>query len=233
MELLVDKTFDGSLPLCEEESAHCVKVLRHRAGDEVWVTDGQGTLYKCRIDVANSKACELTVLESEVKPPFKHYLHMAVAPTKNADRFEWFVEKATELGISEITPIICEHSERQKIRVDRLERLAVAASKQSLKCYLPKINEPCTAMEIIENSAEEQRFIMHCDEGEKPHLYNALKTNCSTLLMIGPEGDFSKKEVSKALEKGFREATLGEERLRTETAALAACHMADMKNNLV
>lgn len=233
MELLVDRTFDGSLPLCEEESSHCVRVLRHRVGDEVFVTDGQGSLYRCRIDVANSKACELTVLESVMKPTPKHYLHMAVAPTKNIDRYEWFVEKATELGISEITPIICDHSERQKIRIDRLERIVVAASKQSLKFHLPKINEPCTAMELIERSAEEQRYIMHCAEGEKSHLYNDLQTCCSTLLMIGPEGDFSKKEVSKALDKGFKEATLGEERLRTETAALAACHMADLKNNLV
>lgn len=232
MELLVDRTFDGTLPLCEEESAHCVRVLRHRAGDEVWVTDGQGTLYRCRIDVANSKACELTVLESEVKPPFAHYLHMAVAPTKNIDRFEWFVEKATELGVSEITPIICEHSERTKVRLDRLERLVTAAAKQSLKCHLPKLNEPCTASELIAASAEQQRFILHCGEGEKSHLFNEVQTRCSTLVLIGPEGDFSKAEVEKALAKGFKEATLGEERLRTETAALAACHIVDLKNNI-
>lgn len=232
MELLVDRTFDGSLPLCEEESMHCVKVLRHRVGDEVWVTDGQGTLYRCRVDVANSRSCELTVLESEVKPPFRHYLHMAVAPTKNIDRFEWFVEKATELGISEITPIICEHSEREKVRLDRLERLVVAAAKQSLKCHLPKINEPCTAKALIERATEEQRYILHCAEGEKEHLFNEVRTCCSTLVMIGPEGDFSKGEVSKALSQGFKEATLGEERLRTETAALAACHIVDLKNNI-
>lgn len=232
MELLVDESFDGKQPLCEDESRHCISVMRHRVGDIVIVTNGRGKVYTCRIAVADSKKCLLTIESVQEMPQPKHHLHMAVAPTKNTDRFEWFVEKATEMGVSEITPIVCEHSERIRLRTDRLKRLVVAASKQSLKYYLPIINEPIEAKELINKSAENQRYILHCEENEKQHLFNMVEPQKSSLVLIGPEGDFSEKEISLAKTKGFKEATLGEERLRTETAAMVACCIVDLKNNI-
>lgn len=232
MELLVDPSFDSSGILCSDESKHCISVMRHREGDVVYVTDGVGMLYHCTIVEANSKQCILGIQSQEVMPKPKHHLHMAVAPTKNTDRFEWFVEKAVEMGVGEITPIICEHSERNHLRIDRLERLVVAACKQSLKFYIPRINEPRKAIELIENAVENQRFILHCEPGEKGHLFNLGKPNMSSLVMIGPEGDFSLNEIAKAKELGFLEATLGPERLRTETAAMVACHTIDLLNTI-
>lgn len=232
MELLVDKEFDMSGILCSDESKHCVSVMRHRAGDKVNVTDGNGTLYRCEITEANSKQCLLSIESSETMPEPRHHLHMAVAPTKNTDRFEWFVEKAVEMGVGEITPIVCDHSERNHLRTDRLERLVIAACKQSLKYYIPKINEPRKASELIENSNEDQKFILHCEPGKKDHLFKITKPSIKSLVMIGPEGDFSIEEIRKAKGKGFQEATLGEERLRTETAAMVACQIVDLVNTL-
>ncbi len=236
MELLVDRDFVPGATLCEEESAHCVRVLRHRVGDEVFVTDGEGRKFRCRITLADAKGCALDVLETEVVAPARHELHMAVAPTKNIDRFEWFVEKAVEMGVGKITPIICDHSERVRLRLDRLERLVVAACKQSLKYYLPEICEPVSCKELISNASEYQRFILHCEEGEKgekAHLFNVVEPCKSSLVLVGPEGDFSKEEILLALAKGFRECTLGEERLRTETAGVVATHIVDLKNQLM
>lgn len=232
MELLVDKDFDERGVLCEEESRHCVSVMRHRVGDDVFVTDGKGTLYTCKIAEIKGKSCSLEVLLSAVQPAPKHHLHMAVAPTKNTDRFEWFVEKAVEMGVSEITPIICEHSERNHLRLDRLERLVVAACKQSLKYYLPRINEPRKASELIKNDNSDQKFILHCEPGDKQHLFNIAEACKSSLVMIGPEGDFSQNEIAMAKQNAFSEATLGPERLRTETAAMVACHCIDLKNTI-
>jgi len=233
MELLVDKNFDMSGILCEEESKHCVSVMRHRVGDDVNVTDGQGVLYKCKIvEINKGKQCLLSVVSSETMPEPKHHLHMAVAPTKNVDRFEWFVEKAVEMGVGEITPIVCEHSERNHLRLDRLERLVIAACKQSLKFYIPRINEPCKASDLIKEDKSDQRFILHCVPGEKQHLFNLAEPRKSSLVMIGPEGDFSVNEIDLAKKNGFHEATLGQERLRTETAAMVACQCVDLKNNI-
>lgn len=233
MELLVDTAFDASVGiLCEDESRHCVSVMRHRVGDEVFVTDGNGILYHCTIVEANSKKCVLNVVEQKQQPSPKHHLHMAVAPTKNTDRFEWFVEKAVEMGVGEITPIICDHSERNHLRLDRLERLVVAACKQSLKFYKPRINEPQKASELIVNATENQKFILHCEHEQKQHLFNVVNVGKSSLVLIGPEGDFSKEEIAQARSCGFVEATLGDERLRTETAAMVACHIVDLKNQI-
>lgn len=233
MELLVDRSFDASGILCDEESKHCISVLRHRVGDEVNVTDGAGNLYICTIaDAPKNRPCLLTIREVRRMGAPSHHLHMAVAPTKNTDRFEWFVEKAVEMGVGEITPIVCDHSERNHLRIDRLERLVIAACKQSLKFYLPRINEPVKASDIINGSAENQRFILHCEPGEKPHLFNAARKGISSLVMIGPEGDFSADEIALAKSLGFVEATLGPERLRTETAAMVACHTIDLKNQI-
>lgn len=233
MELLVDPTFEPATGLLSaDESKHCVSVMRHRAGDTLHVTDGCGMLFTCTLSKADSKGCLLNVEKTEKMPLPNHHLHMAVAPTKNTDRFEWFVEKATELGVSEITPLLCEHSERTHLRLDRLYRLVVAAAKQSLKYYLPKINEPCKAIDLINNATEANKYIMHCREGEKQHLFRVAATGSNSLLLIGPEGDFSVAEIAAAKQHSFVEATLGNQRLRTETAALAACHIIDLKNDL-
>ena len=230
MELLFDRNFIPGATLCEEESLHCVKVMRHKAGDEIHVTDGEGHLYVCALERADSRGCELTVKSCEDVPTPSHFLHVAVAPTKNIDRLEWFVEKAVEFGISRITPIYCEHSERNHIRIDRLERIAIAACKQSLKCHAPVISAPIACSELIAQSDEQQKFILHCGATPKPHLWNAATTGVSSIILIGPEGDFSEKEIHSALSYGFTECTLGPERLRTETAAVAATHIIDLKN---
>ncbi|MCR5696376.1 MAG: 16S rRNA (uracil(1498)-N(3))-methyltransferase [Marinilabiliaceae bacterium] len=232
MELLIDTAFNASGILSPDESHHCIKVMRHREGDQVFVTDGNGTLYTCRIVKADARGCQLSVESTEDRPQ-RHQLHMAVAPTKNIDRFEWFVEKAVEFGVSRITPIVCRHSERTNLRTERLVRLAHAAAKQSLKCTLPQIDEPTAVVEIINQSAAAQRFILHCKDGDKPHLFNAATAlGTSTVVLIGPEGDFSDDEIAMAAQNGFTAASLGPERLRTETAALAACHIINLRQEV-
>lgn len=232
MELLVDPNYTPGELLCDEESAHCVKVMRHRVGDTVFVTDGNGTRYECRLVKADPRGCELDVLKFDVQEPSCCNLWMAVAPTKNIDRFEWFVEKAVEIGVSRITPILCDHSERDKVRVDRLEKLVVAAAKQSLKYYLPHVDELTRLSDLMKMELPEQRFILHCGEAPKPHLFNAAQVAKDTLVLIGPEGDFSEKEISTTLGSGFMECTLGPERLRTETAALVATNVISLRNQV-
>ena len=232
MELLIDREFDANGQLSEEESRHCVKVMRHREGDEVYVTDGRGALYTCHIVKADARGCQLAIDKREERQQ-RHYLHMAVAPTKNTDRFEWFVEKAVEMGVSRITPIICRHSERTNLRIDRLERLAHAAAKQSLKCILPQIDEPTNITDIIKQTSVNQRYILHCKDAEKPHLFNAAtQKGSSTIILIGPEGDFSDEEIALAVEHSFTAASLGPERLRTETAAMTACHIINLRQDI-
>ncbi len=232
MELLVDTAFDPAAgELSEDESKHCISVMRHRVGDEVYVCNGRGLLCRCVIvEAQKNKPCRLRVEAQETKPQPLHRLHMAVAPTKNTDRFEWFVEKAVELGVSEITPIICQHSERVNLRVDRLQRLVVAAAKQSLKFHLPIVNAPVKLSDLIASCNEAQRFILHCREGAKPHLFNATLQRTSTIVLIGPEGDIAKEEIALSERHEFKAATLGSERLRTETAAMAACHIVNLRN---
>lgn len=232
MELLVDPDFTPAGHLCAEESLHCVKVMRHREGDHVVVTDGRGVRYDCVLTKADPRGCELSVeQETEVDAP-AYELRMAVAPTKNIDRFEWFVEKAVEIGVSRITPIETEHSERTRVRVDRLRRIVVAAAKQSLKYRLPAIDDVTPIADILTPDVASQRFILHCAETPKAHLFSAAKPRTSTIVLIGPEGDFSKAEVDKALGNGYQECTLGPERLRTETAAMVATNIIALRNQI-
>ena len=156
-------------------------------------------------------------------PPPPYRLHMVVAPTKLNDRFEWFLEKATEIGVHEITPIICDRSERKIIKMDRMEKVVLSAMKQSLHTYLPKLNEAITFKDYMDLPKEGDLFIAHCEEGNKKELFHSLRPKQGTVILIGPEGDFSKVEINWALEKGFRPVALGETRLRTETAAVVAC----------
>lgn len=232
MELLVDPNFAPGVKLCPEESLHCVKVMRHREGDTIVVTDGTGTRYDCKLLKADARGCELEVVSTTNIPPRNYELRMAVAPTKNIDRFEWFVEKAVEIGVSRITPIETEHSERTRVRIDRLQRIVLAAAKQSLKYYLPEVDALTTIDELFKADNSEQKFILHCGETPKEHLMKAAKAGVSTLVLIGPEGDFSGKEVQEALSLGYEECTLGPERLRTETAAMVATNVIALRNQL-
>jgi len=211
--------------LSEEESKHAVRVLRLTEGQPVHLVDGRGGLYEGIITEAHPKrtAIEIEVYNTNYgERPY--YLHVAIAPTKNMDRIEWFLEKATEVGIDEITPIICDHSERKEIKPERLKKVMVAAMKQSLKAYLPKLNEAVKLSEFLGSSdAGLQKFIAHCAAGDKFFLTDRMEVAGRYLILIGPEGDFSTLEIGAAVETGYVPVTLGSARLRTETAALMAC----------
>ncbi len=230
MQLFYSKeiTPTGFCTLDAEESRHAVRVLRLREGDEMNVTDGRGNLYRCQIVEANDKACVVEV--SELLSAF-HFplstLHLAVAPTKNPSRMEWLVEKAVEIGVGEITLLNCDHSERSFLKTDRLEKLAISAMKQSLHTVLPRINPPVNLKGWLNSQLpvldSQSKFIAHC-EADKPRvpLATALQPGKDTVVLIGPEGDFSEDEIALALECNFQPVSLGPARLRTETAALYA-----------
>ncbi|NND88099.1 MAG: 16S rRNA (uracil(1498)-N(3))-methyltransferase [Flavobacteriaceae bacterium] len=209
----------------KEESRHIGKVLRKKEGDLIQVTNGSGLLLDCELQEVHSKSCRAIVKDFSQQAPMDYQLHMAVAPTKLNDRYEWFLEKATEIGISSITPIICDHSERKVIKPERYEKILISAMKQSLNLYLPVLNEARSFSEFINQAhTEEIRCIAHCNNGNKTSFKNILKPNKSILLLIGPEGDFSNSEVEEALATDFHEVSLGTTRLRTETAAIVGCH---------
>lgn len=217
--------------LSEEESAHCVRVLRYTLGDEILLTDGQGTTYTARITNPHPKHCEFEILSSEKQESNHAFrLHIAIAPTKNVERLEWMVEKCTEIGVDEITPILCRFSERKQLRTDRLEKIILSAAKQSLTPYLPKLNELTPYDELIRRATEQDRFIAHCYKNEKRELKDLIRKGNSVLVLIGPEGDFSEQEVQDALSLGFLPVSLGNSRLRTETAGVVACHTAVLMN---
>jgi 16S rRNA (uracil1498-N3)-methyltransferase len=215
--------------LPEEEAAHCVRVLRLSQGDEIMLTDGVGSFYRAEITTATNKRCLFAVKEELPQEPFwKGHLHLAMAPTKNMDRTEWFAEKATEIGFDELTFLNCRFSERKVIKTERIDKILVSAMKQSLKARKPVLNEMTDFMEFIRRPWSGGKFIAHCYEGEKVSLQSALKPDEDALVLIGPEGDFSQEEVAAALQQGFQPITLGRSRLRTETAALVACHLMNL-----
>lgn len=210
--------------LNEEESKHCSKVLRLTKGDQIHLIDGKGGLYKAEIIEAGKKNVQLQVLETKLEfGKRNHHLHIAIAPTKNIDRLEWFLEKATEIGIDEITPIICDRSERKIIKEDRLEKVITSAVKQSLTAYHPKLNQTISFQNFIKQNLKGDKLIAHCMDGEKSFINQHITPEQSYLVLIGPEGDFSPEELNIALLNGYKPVTLGNTRLRTETAALAAC----------
>ena len=227
-----------SLPrytLPEEESKHCVRVLRMTVGDELHLTDGKGNMYRCKVVSDNVKRCEVEVVETWPEYERMSYgLTMCVAPTKNIDRFEWFLEKATEIGISEVYPLECDHSERRQIKLEREEKVITAAVKQSLKAYHPVLHDLTSVRDIIAMDFEGEKYIAHCDSsfGERPYLGNLVKKGVNTLILIGPEGDFSQEEITFALDNGFKAISLGRERLRTETAAVVATTVVATINKL-
>ena len=215
----------GKVVFDKDESRHIQKVLRKQPGDQLHITNGKGLMAEVLLTEIGPKKCVASVSLSEMQQPLPYRLHLAVAPTKSNDRYEWFVEKAVEIGISEITPIICAHSERKIIKLDRIERVAVAAMKQSLKSWLPRINEAIPFGTFIANKrGGELKAIAHCAEGPKERLSQLLVPGRSSTILIGPEGDFSPEEIKEALAAGYQAVNLGEQRLRTETAALVACH---------
>jgi 16S rRNA (uracil1498-N3)-methyltransferase len=210
--------------LSEEESKHCIKVLRLQPSDLVYLLDGRGGFYTAEIFTPHPKKTLLKILSHEKEfGKRNHYLHIAVAPTKNLDRIEWFLEKATEIGIDEITPVICERSERKEVKTDRLNRIITSAVKQSIKAYHPKLNEPVRFKDFITAGFEGQKFMAHCLDQKKSFLAENLEKHSSYQVLIGPEGDFTSGEVEQALQAAYTPVTLGDSRLRTETAALAAC----------
>lgn len=217
--------------LSEEESKHCIRVLRLQAGDHVQLVDGRGGFYTARITDAHPKRTQLQIVETRQQYGKRnHYLHIAVAPTKNIERLEWFLEKATEIGVDEVSLLLCQRSERKEAKVDRLNKIITSAIKQSLKAYHPQLNDIQSFSKLVQAPFEGQKFIAHCLPEEKVSLASQLELHGRSLILIGPEGDFTEKEIDEALQNNFKPITLGESRLRTETAALEACFEVNFLN---
>ncbi len=211
--------------LSKEESKHCIKVLRMKAGEEVCMIDGKGGLYYGIIDEPESNKCVIRIIEKIEQYGRKNYtIHIAIAPTKSIARFEWFLEKVTELGIDQITPLLCERSERKVIKADRLEKIILSAMKQSIKAYQPILNPITPFSDFVKNNTNSSGFIAHCEDTPKPSLKSQLTNKQNIIILIGPEGDFSNEEIKLAVSNGFQEVHLGKSRLRTETAGIVACH---------
>lgn len=228
----IPKVSGNHVILNESESKHAIRVLRLSEGDQVQLIDGEGGFYEAIISDANSKSCKLLINKSIQEFEKRNFnLHIAIAPTKNIDRFEWFLEKSTEIGIDEITPLLTEHSERKVIKPERLEKILATAMKQSLKAYLPKLNCLTNYHALISNTKCPNKYIAHCNAGDKIHLKNCIQKGNDILILIGPEGDFSPEEVALAKENGFTEISLGTARLRTETAGVVACHISNLLND--
>ncbi len=231
MHVFYTPDIQAKAELPEEETTHAVRVLRLQTGDEITLTDGKGNFYRAEISTATPKRCLVNVLETLPQAPlWKGHLHIAMAPTKNTDRTEWFAEKATEIGFDELTFLNCRYSERKVIKTERIHKILVSAIKQSLKARLPRLNEMTDFNQFVRQPFNGQKFIAHCYEGEKAFLKDCLQPGEDALVLIGPEGDFSEEEVREALAQGFRPISLGPSRLRTETAALVACHLMNLAN---
>jgi 16S rRNA (uracil1498-N3)-methyltransferase len=224
------KISEGVLNLDAEESRHAVKVLRMVKGDALHLTDGRGFFYTAQITDADAKKCSFEIIEKKQSAKRGYQIHIAIAPTKNADRIEWFVEKATEIGIDEISFMLCKNSERKNINLERIEKIAISAMKQSGQAWLPKISAIVPFKEILKHNAS-QKFIAFVDEKNTNHLKSMAKSNGNYLVLIGPEGDFSQEELNLALENNFKKVSLGSNRLRTETAGLAACQILNLINS--
>lgn len=231
MHIFYTPDIETSHELPEEEAAHALRVLRLQPGDEVMLTDGKGNFHRARISLAAHKRCLVDLLETLPQPPlWSGHLHIALAPTKNMDRTEWFAEKATEIGIDELTFLNCRYSERKVLKTERIAKILISAVKQSLKARVPRLNEMTDFQTFVRQPFQGQKFIAHCHEGEKTPLKDAVRKGEEAVVLIGPEGDFSEEEVRMAEEAGFIPVSLGPSRLRTETAALVACHILNLQN---
>jgi 16S rRNA (uracil1498-N3)-methyltransferase len=227
---LVEETDNSIAQLSEEESYHCIKVLRMRKGDAVEMVDGRGGYYKGIIEDADARECKIKIQQKENRQERNYTIHIAIAPTKNIDRFEWFLEKATEIGIDEITPVICQRSERKEVKTERLNKVIVSAMKQSLKTYLPKLNHAVYLPDLIKTNNTPQRFICTCEAPADFHLKNIYTKEKECLILIGPEGDFTPDEIDLAIRSNYNEVSLGQSRLRTETAGIVACNILSLLN---
>jgi 16S rRNA (uracil1498-N3)-methyltransferase len=215
----------------KEESKHC-RVLRLKMGDMIYLTDGRGTLHEAELSQVDYSITTAKILKTKKeynKRPF--YLHIAIAPTKSPDRFEWFLEKATEIGIDEITPLICDRSEKTNVRFERLNKILESAMKQSFSAYLPKINPAIPCNEIIDSASTSQKFIAYCTDKRRIHLKSLCQPEKPVLILIGPEGDFTENEIALAKKHDFRSTSLGNTRLRTETAGVVACTITNLINS--
>ena len=222
-----DIKYDMELP--QEEAGHCIRVLRMKEGDRIRLTDGKGAFYDAVISAVAGKHCMVHIVSKEVQAPlWRGRLHIAVAPTKLMERNEWFVEKAVEIGVDEITFLKTDHSERDVVKMERIEKIAVSAMKQSQKATLPVLNGMTPFKNFVESGFEGDRFIAHCESGDKTGLKDAVVPGRDTIVLIGPEGDFSPAEIEMALKAGFKPVSLGPSRLRTETAALVAVHIMNL-----
>lgn len=219
--------------LSEDDSRHAIKTLRLTVGDDIAVTDGQGNQYSAVITVADARRCLFRVTDTRRTPPRPFSIRVCVAPTKNPDRIEWFVEKAVEVGIERISFFFGQHSERRVLKLERLEKIAVAAMKQSLQSYLPQLDEALSFSQLLKTVDESQRFIAHLPGGDRESPVNLASQATPVgqyVVLIGPEGDFSESELQQAVAADFRMVTLGTNRLRTETAALTACQLLNFLN---
>lgn len=227
------KEKDKQVIFSKDESKHITKVLRKKEGDVLKVTNGEGFLFNTEIIKINANQCLAKIVNYELQPKSKYHLHMAVAPTKMNDRYEWFLEKATEIGVQEITPIICDHSERKVVKLNRYERVLQSAMKQSLHFRIPKLNEPVRLTDFLKTQDAYFKYIAHCEDAvNKNYFQNLITAQADICILIGPEGDFSEAEIKEALQNGWNSISLGNTRLRTETAAIVACHTVALKNQI-
>ena len=221
-----------SYTLDEPESKHCTRVLRLVKGDLITLVDGHGGLFTAEITDPNPKRCQVNVIQSQLNFGLSAFqVNIAIAPTKNMERIEWFLEKATEIGVTRITPLLCRFSERKEIKHERLEKVMISAMKQSLKAYLPQLDELTKFSNFIHQPFEGQKFIAHCEDQQRDLLKSRIKPGENYLILIGPEGDFSVEEIEQALNAGFHPVSLGNSRLRTETAGVVACHTFNLLND--
>ncbi len=233
MALFYAPEIKNNWELPEDEAAHCLRVLRLGVGSKIEITDGKGCFYKAAISSIVGKHCYVEAEEIIEQPKgWQGHLHIAIAPTKNMDRIEWMVEKAVEIGLDELTFLSCRFSERKVIKTDRIERIVVSAMKQSLKSHKTVVNEMVDFKRFIAANSSEEKYIAHCYDSERLLLKDALTVGRNATILIGPEGDFSPEEVQTALSAGYRPISLGNSRLRTETAGLVACHIFILKNEL-
>jgi len=221
---------ESTYTLVESESKHAIRVLRLKNNDTITLVNGTGNFYDAIIIDDNPKKCEVSILKTRKEKSLNPNLHIAIAPTKNNDRTEWFIEKCTEIGLTKITPIICKHSERKKIKRERFVKTAISAIKQSLKATLPIIEELTPFKDIINKPFDGKKYIAHCYSQNQKHFKSTYQVGENSLILIGPEGDFSEDEVTLAIENGFEPITFGESRLRTETAGVVACTTFNLLN---
>ena len=233
MQLFYNSELDTSIKtfnFSKDESRHIVKVLRKSTGDLLMITNGKGWMFEAEVIIPNHNKCVVSILKSTFETPRPYTIHLAVAPTKMNDRYEWFIEKATEIGVDIITPIICQNSERKIIKTERFEKILQSAMKQSLHCYLPSLAPAIRFSEFIKMPQEGATFIAHCEDGEKLKFKDQIEAKKSITILIGPEGDFSPNEIKLALKHQYIPVSLGASRLRTETAGIVAGHTIQLCN---